>query len=73
MKHDLKRALEMRRRAEREVELELAHAYPAECSLEWLVGKHRQRGTVVRHAGDRVRVYNHVTGRESWIYAGRIL
>ncbi len=73
MKRNLKEALVARREAERQVELELAIAYPAESPIEWMVGEHRQRGTVVRTAMDRVRVYNHRTGRESWIHASRTL
>lgn len=71
MKRNIEEALVARRVAERRVELELAIAYPAESPIEWMVGEHRQRGTVIRTAQDRVRVYNHRTGRESWIYASR--
>ena len=73
MKLNLKRAIEARRNAERDVERYLVESYPIGDPVEWLVGEHRQYGTVVRHAGDRVRVQNHGTGRESWIYAARVL
>lgn len=52
----------------------LRKEYPESTWIRWEWGGRAFSGTVIDHGGGlRLRVRNHRTGRDRWIYAGHIL